>query len=167
MLQLFAIAGVVIIFLIDYVKAGSQFDPKKNLPWYAFAAAVSLLASFFIEKEVVQYLMLIGLGIAMVHIFKGAIKAGAGTPEAARPMVYSSSLKEPGFMERTFGNPWYGWMVIAAFVSVISFFQINSYWADKNNFNGLFGWLGIGIVAALFAVFFLYKVKTTSTGKGG
>ena len=27
--------------------------------------------------------------------------------------------------------------------SIIKLFQINSYWADKHNFNGLFGWLGI------------------------
>jgi len=57
-------------------------------------------------------------------------------------------------------NPWFGFMVIAAFVSVISFFQINSAWADEHNFNGK--WLVIGIVFALAAVGCLYKAKTTS-----
>jgi hypothetical protein len=57
---------------------------------------------------------------------------------------------------------WFAIMCVTAFISVISFFQINSYWADKNNFNGLFGWLGIGIVFGLVAAFCLYKVS-----KGG
>lgn len=58
-------------------------------------------------------------------------------------------------------------MVIFAFASVISFFQINSYWADKNNFNGLVGWLGIGIVTGLVAVFCLAKVMKYGGGTGG
>ena len=48
--------------------------------------------------------------------------------------------------------------------SVISFFQINSYWADQNNFNGVFGWLGIGIVTAAVAVFCLTKVSKYGGG---
>lgn len=43
--------------------------------------------------------------------------------------------------------------------SVISFFQINSYWADKHNFNGVFGWLGIGIILGLGCIYTLYKVS--------
>lgn len=58
-------------------------------------------------------------------------------------------------------------MVITAFISVISFFQLNSYWADKHHFNGIFGWLGIGIVFGIAAAYCLYKVKTTTTGTGG
>jgi hypothetical protein len=54
---------------------------------------------------------------------------------------------------------WFGTMVAFAFASVISFFQINSYWADQHNFNGFFGWLGIGIVTGLVAAFCLYKVN--------
>ena len=68
---------------------------------------------------------------------------------------------------KIFGNPWYGGLVISGLLSIISFFQINSYWADKHNFNGIIGWLGIGIVLGLAAIFFLYKSVTTSTGKGG
>lgn len=64
-------------------------------------------------------------------------------------------------------NPWFGFMVVAAFISIISFFQIKSYWADKNNFNGLFGWTGIGIVFGLAAAYCLYKANKTSTGRGG
>lgn len=54
-------------------------------------------------------------------------------------------------------------MVVFAFLSIISFFQINSYWADTHNFNGLFGWLGIGIVTGLAAVYGLYKVSQAGT----
>lgn len=54
---------------------------------------------------------------------------------------------------------WFGIMVVFAFASVISFFQINSWWADQHDFNGIFGWLGIGIVTGLVAVFSLYKVN--------
>lgn len=71
------------------------------------------------------------------------------------------------FWIRFWGNPWMGWLVVSAFISVVSFFQINSAWADAHHFNGLFGWLGIGIVFGLAAVYCLYKVVTTSTGKGG
>jgi hypothetical protein len=64
-------------------------------------------------------------------------------------------------------NPWWYGTVACAFIGIISFFQINSYWADKNNFNGIFGWLGVGILFILAAVFCLYKVQKTSTGKPG
>lgn len=57
--------------------------------------------------------------------------------------------------------------VIFAFLSVISFFQINSYWADKNHFNGLLGWTGLGIVFALAAIYWLYRTIKSSTGTGG
>jgi len=53
-----------------------------------------------------------------------------------------------------------------SFAGVISLFQINSYWADKHNFNGFFGWLGIGIACLLVAAYFLYKV-IKNTGSGG
>lgn len=52
-----------------------------------------------------------------------------------------------------------------AFISIISFFQINSYWSDKHHFNGLFGWLGIGIVTGLLAIWQLYYV--IKQGGGG
>lgn len=78
-----------------------------------------------------------------------------------------SDQKEKNIWVRIWGNPWWGWCVITAFISVISFFQINSYWADKHNFNGIFGWLGIGILFGVLAVFFLIKAKATSTGRGG
>ncbi len=51
---------------------------------------------------------------------------------------------------------WFAVMAITAGLSVVSFFQINSYWADKNKFNG--GWTVIGIVLGLAAVVALYKV---------
>lgn len=54
-------------------------------------------------------------------------------------------------------------MAVTAFISVISFFQIDSAWADKNHFNGLLGWLGVGIVFGLVAAYCLYKVNS----KGG
>ena len=62
---------------------------------------------------------------------------------------------------------WFALMASFAFLSVGSFFQINSYWSDKNHFNGVFGWLGIGIVSGLIAIYCLYKVtKNTNTGGG-
>lgn len=57
---------------------------------------------------------------------------------------------------------WFALTAVSAFASVISFFQINSHWADQNNFNGLFGWLGIGVVTGLVAVFSLYKAVKSS-----
>lgn len=63
---------------------------------------------------------------------------------------------------------WFGLMSVFAFASVISFFQINSWWSDQNKFNGLFGWLGLGIVFGLVAVFCLSKVvKSSNKGDGG
>jgi len=59
---------------------------------------------------------------------------------------------------------WFAVMTLFAFASVISFFQIDSYWADQNNFNGFFGWLGIGIVTGMVAVFCLLKVSKNSSG---
>lgn len=59
-------------------------------------------------------------------------------------------------------------MAIFALLSVISFFQINSYWADQHHFNGVIGWLGIGIVTGLIAIYFLYLVtKNTNGGSSG
>ena len=57
---------------------------------------------------------------------------------------------------------WFALMVVAAFVSIISFFQINSYWADKNNFNT--GFTVIGIVVGLFAAYCLYRVSKSGGG---
>ena len=49
-------------------------------------------------------------------------------------------------------------MTGCAFVSVISFFQIDSYWADKHHFNGIFGWLGLGILFGAIAILTLIKI---------
>lgn len=57
---------------------------------------------------------------------------------------------------------WFWAMVVTAMISIISFFQINSYWADQHHFNGFFGWLGIGIVFGLAAIYCFGKVKWTS-----
>lgn len=62
-------------------------------------------------------------------------------------------------------NPWWGFVVVLSILSVISFFQVNSYWADKNNFNG--AWKVIGIVLGLGAIFCYWKTTKTSDGKGG
>ena len=52
---------------------------------------------------------------------------------------------------------WTTFTSVSAFASAISFFQIDSYWSDQNNFNGVFGWLGIGIVFGVLAIAGLYK----------
>jgi len=63
---------------------------------------------------------------------------------------------------------WFAAMSVFAFASIISFFQINSWWADQNKFNGLIGWLGLGIVFGLIAIYFLTKViKSSNKGDGG
>lgn len=49
-------------------------------------------------------------------------------------------------------------MALFATCSVVSFFQINSAWADAHHFNGLFGWLGIGIVLGFIAIWLLIKI---------
>jgi len=54
-----------------------------------------------------------------------------------------------------------------AFASIISFFQINSAWADDHNFNGFFGWTGLGIVFGLAAVYCLVQVAKNSNPGGG
>lgn len=59
---------------------------------------------------------------------------------------------------------WFALMAIFAFASIISFFQINSAWADEHNFNGIFGWLGLGILFGLVAVYCLYKVAKYGGG---
>lgn len=58
-------------------------------------------------------------------------------------------------------------MCVAAFIAFISFTQINSYWADQNHFNGIKGWLGIGLLFTAITLFGLYKTGKTSTGQGG
>jgi hypothetical protein len=53
-------------------------------------------------------------------------------------------------------------MVVFAFLSVISFFKINSYWGDQHHFNGIFGFLGTGIVFGVLAIYFLIKAYKIS-----
>lgn len=53
--------------------------------------------------------------------------------------------------------------VIFAFISVISFFQINSAWADAHNFNTW--WKVIGVVTGIVAIICL--IKTAKAGGGG
>ncbi len=53
------------------------------------------------------------------------------------------------------GKKWWAITVVAAFASVISFFQVNSYKADLLRLNTL--WLVAGIVIGLFAVYALVK----------
>jgi drug/metabolite transporter (DMT)-like permease len=55
-------------------------------------------------------------------------------------------------------------MTLLAFGSVISFFQINSAWADANNANGLAGFLGLGILLGIVAIYFLARVIKQSGG---
>jgi len=61
---------------------------------------------------------------------------------------------------------WFVITAILAFTSFISFIQINSAWADNHNFNGFFGWLGIGFLFAGLAIAAGIKVvKLGGVGK--
>ena len=76
-------------------------------------------------------------------------------------------MKKDNWFIKTFQNPWFICMVVTVFTAVISFFQINSYWADQHHFNGIKGWLGIGIFFSGLSIFFLYMTNKTSKGTGG
>ena len=69
------------------------------------------------------------------------------------------------WVKKVFVNPWWAGCVVSAFIAVISFFQINSYAADKHHLNAMwhvFG-IGFGIVAVVLCII-AYK---TSAGRGG
>lgn len=55
-------------------------------------------------------------------------------------------------------SKWFKITALFAFIATISFFQIDSAWADENNFNGIKGWLGIGIVFSICTI--LSAIKT-------
>jgi hypothetical protein len=65
-------------------------------------------------------------------------------------------------MKNWSASKWFVFMTVFAFASVISFFQINTVWADENNFNGVFGWLGIGVLCGLISAFGLVKTAQKS-----
>lgn len=77
-----------------------------------------------------------------------------------------ANIKRSGW-EKFWINKWVAGVVIFGLLSFISFAQINSYWADQNNFNGVFGWAGIGTLLGLAFAYCAYKTITTSTGTGG
>jgi hypothetical protein len=58
------------------------------------------------------------------------------------------------------GKKWFIITAVLAFLSVISFFQVNSYWADQNSFNT--GWKIIGGIFGLGAVYSLFKAVKNS-----
>jgi hypothetical protein len=43
-----------------------------------------------------------------------------------------------------------------AFLAMIMFFNINSTFGDAHNFNGLKGFLGLGILSTVSSLFFMY-----------
>ncbi len=61
-------------------------------------------------------------------------------------------------------NKYFAGGAVCAFLSVISFFTINSYFADKHHVNGLF-WIA-GFLFAAGAIYFYWKL-TQTTGGGG
>jgi drug/metabolite transporter (DMT)-like permease len=58
----------------------------------------------------------------------------------------------------------FGITAIFAFASFISFIQIGSAWADANNANGIAGFLGLGILLGIVAIYFLARVVKQSGG---
>lgn len=155
-LILAAIAGVVLLIALDFFRFGKA-TVNERLPKYGIALLASLALAFFINKPVMQYLLLVLAGIGVGRVLVG-MNAIAGDKTAARPMAYGSAFKPKTWT----GSNWFHFMVVFAFISVISFFQIDSAWADANNFNGFFGWLGIGIVTGCVAIYGLYETVTNS-----
>ena len=65
-------------------------------------------------------------------------------------------------------NPWHIASSVVAFISVISYFNINSAWADKiGQPKGNTIFLVVGIVGTLLAIGLMIKASKTSTGTGG
>lgn len=62
-------------------------------------------------------------------------------------------------------NTWWALTVGFGFASMISFFQINSAWADAHKFNGIFGWTGLGIIFGLIAIYSMYQVSKAGSPK--
>lgn len=60
---------------------------------------------------------------------------------------------------------WIRFAAVFAFASMISFFQIDSAWADDHHFNGAFGWLGIGIVTGLVAIYGGIQMSKSGSSK--
>jgi FtsH-binding integral membrane protein len=59
---------------------------------------------------------------------------------------------------------WFAFMTVFAFASVICFFNVNSYFADKHRINALF--IVFGILFAILAVYGLKKVNDVAGTKG-
>lgn len=57
---------------------------------------------------------------------------------------------------------WFTITVVLAFSAFFSFAFINSEWGDKNNFNGLFGFLGIGLLLTVASIASLVKTIKVS-----
>jgi len=65
-------------------------------------------------------------------------------------------------MKKLSTKVWFWITVALAFASAISFMQIDSAWSDAHNFNGFFGWIGIGVATGLAAIYSLYNVTKNS-----
>lgn len=63
------------------------------------------------------------------------------------------------------GYAWWAAFACSAFAAMISFFQINSYQADKHHLNGF--WLVMGIILTLCSVYSLYRVSKLTDGGDG
>jgi hypothetical protein len=63
-------------------------------------------------------------------------------------------------MNNLTAKQWYIVAVLLAFVSFISFANINSSWADEHNFNGWIGFFGLGILSGLLTILSLIRSNT-------
>jgi hypothetical protein len=69
------------------------------------------------------------------------------------------------WLTKKFGNGWFITSAVTAFIAAISYFQINTYRADKNGLNGF--WTITGIVLTVAAIYFMYKGFKTAGGNTG
>ena len=64
-----------------------------------------------------------------------------------------------------FGNWWLPATIVSLFLCLISFFQVNSAFADKHNINGV--WIVLGSIFAISTLYCGRKAAKTAPGQGG
>lgn len=155
---LFAIAASLLGLALDYSREKTNFNFKESVKKYAAVLIAVVLLSLFIDEPIMQNFFMVLAVLGGNRLLKGLDKVQQNENTATR-MVYGSSISDKWNTVQ-----WFHFTVIFAFASTISFFHNYSAVADKYHLNGFFGFVGIGIVFGLIAIYGLYKTATTSDG---